>query len=100
MFKHTLTRRCLAVGLLVAAASFPPTASARINFDPAGARNDRSPQPTIEVVRVGDHSGFDWGDAGIGAAGGLGLSILAGAGVVALNQRRERRPKRSAVATS
>jgi hypothetical protein len=32
-------------------------------------------QPTI--VRVDDRSGFDWADAGIGAAAGFALSVLA-----------------------
>jgi hypothetical protein len=51
------------------------------------------PQPahstSVEIVRVADHSGFDWADAGIGAAGALGLSMLAAGGIV-LTQRRGR----------
>jgi hypothetical protein len=41
------------------------------------------------VVRVSTPSGgFDWGDAGIGAAGTLGIVILALAGALAVMQRR------------
>jgi hypothetical protein len=41
------------------------------------------------VVRVSTPSGgFDWGDAGIGAAGTLGVVILALAGALAVMQRR------------
>ena len=54
------------------------------------------------IVRVGTpSSGFDWGDAGIGAVGGLALSMLGLAGALMLSQRRrERRSSRSAALTS
>jgi hypothetical protein len=44
-------------------------------------------QPTI--VRVDDRSGFDWADAGIGAAAGFALSVLA-LGLVLLASARSR----------
>ena len=44
--------------------------------------------------------GFDWGDAGIGAAGGLALAMLGLAGALTLSQRRARRSSRSAALTS
>lgn len=47
---------------------------------------------SVELVRVSDHSGFDWGDAGIGAAGALGLSMLAAGGVVMVTRRRTHGP--------
>jgi hypothetical protein len=40
------------------------------------------------VVRVDDRAGFDWADAGIGAAGGVALSVL-GVGVVLLVSTRK-----------
>lgn len=43
--------------------------------------------------------GFDWGDAGIGAAGGVVVSILGVGGASALSQRRTRRTVTSAIAT-
>jgi hypothetical protein len=48
------------------------------------------------VVRIQTPpSGFDWGDAGIGAAGGLALSMtVVGAGL-AFSQRRGRRTRHS-----
>jgi hypothetical protein len=54
------------------------------------------------VVRVLAHDGgFDWGDAGIGAAGGLGLALVGLGGVFAISQQRQaRRSKRSAAITS
>jgi hypothetical protein len=36
-------------------------------------------------------SGFDWGDAGIGAAGGLALAMIGIGGTLAISQRGRRR---------
>ena len=46
--------------------------------------------PTVQRVEI--ESGFDWGDAGIGAAGGLAILTLAGGmAAVATRRRREHR---------
>ncbi len=47
---------------------------------------------TVEVIRVSAPRGFDWADAGIGAAGGFGISMLAVGGALAIadTQRRAR----------
>jgi hypothetical protein len=45
--------------------------------------------PAVARVKA-PHSGFDWGDAGIGAAG-LALSVMGIGGAVAVSQRRSRR---------
>ena len=53
----------------------------------------------VVFVQTSPRSGFDWGDAGIGAAGGVGLAMLAAGGLV-VAQRSGRlthasaRPKR------
>lgn len=54
------------------------------------------------VVHVVSHDGsFNWGDAGIGAAGGLGLALVGlGSAFAVSQQRRPRRPKGSAAITS
>ena len=54
------------------------------------------------IVHVVSRNGrFDWGDAGIGAAGALGLAILGAGGAFAVSQqRRARRSKASAPITS
>ena len=49
-----------------------------------------STPPTIVRVTAGN-SGFDWGDAGIGAAGGIALSMVGLGGALALSQNRARR---------
>lgn len=56
--------------------------------------------PPIIVRATVAKGGFDWGDAGIGAAAALGLSTLALAGALAITQRRARRTRGSADATS
>ena len=43
---------------------------------------------------------FDWGDAAIGAAAGLSLSLLVGAGAMALSRRRSPEADRANVATT
>jgi|SRR5215218_4028451 len=50
-----------------------------------------STQPVVVEVPQPVASGFDWTDAGIGAAGGLALTVLFGSGVV-LARRRVPRP--------
>ena len=76
----------LAVTLMLGAGG-PPAASAE---QPAKAR------PTI--VRVDDSGGFDWADAGVGAAGGVALSML-GVGLVLLVSARRPsvKPKRGGI---
>jgi hypothetical protein len=52
-----------------------------------------SADPSTEqaVVRIqAPPSGFDWGDAAIGAAGGFALSLIAVGGALVVSQRRGR----------
>jgi hypothetical protein len=79
----------LALGAIV-----PAGASARLDLNPPQARTTPSSRPAVEIVRVSAPGGFDWGDAGIGAAGALGLSMLAvgGRGVITARRQSTRRP--------
>ena len=76
----------------------PAAATARlIPGDPPQS----SSSPATPIVRViAPHGGFDWGDAGIGAAGGFALSMLGLGGALTLSQRRSHRPDRSTALTS
>jgi hypothetical protein len=47
-----------------------------------------TPGHTPDAVAAPAPSGFDWGDAGIGAAGGLAVSAVAVGGAVVLLDRR------------
>lgn len=55
--------------------------------------------PAVIVRTSAAKNGFDWGDAGIGAAGALGLAAIGLAGALTITQRRTRRVRRSASAT-
>src|SRR2546423_7656088 len=64
---------------------------------PAGASAmlpapDPPPPHHRTIVLVRADSGFDWGDAGIGAAGALGLSMLAAGGIIVVTRRRPSGP--------
>jgi hypothetical protein len=54
-----------------------------------GAVATTTAAPAVARVQA-PQSGFDWGDAGIGAAG-LALSVLGIGGAIAVTQRRNRR---------
>ncbi|MFZ0974795.1 MAG: hypothetical protein WAN22_21380 [Solirubrobacteraceae bacterium] len=53
-----------------------------------GAIKTNAPQAVVRVHAP--QNGFDWGDAGIGAAG-LALSVIGVGGAFAVSQRRSRR---------
>jgi hypothetical protein len=83
--KTTLTL-ALVLGTLA-----PDAASARLDLNPTPARTTPS-QPAVQIVRVSAPEAFDWGDAGIGAAGALGLSTLAIGSALVIAARRHRTP--------
>jgi len=79
------------------------TAAASHTFRVVTPNPDQQTPPTASATtgRAPNASDpFDWGDAGIGAAGALGLVTLATAGALVISQRRARRPRGSAGATS
>ena len=45
-----------------------------------------APEPAVLVVRRVEHS-FDWTDAGVGAASGLGIALVLAGGMLALRRR-------------
>ena len=84
-------RRSLAAAVAIIAIGAPPAS--------AGPRPRASEQASqragATIVRVEDRGGFDWADAGIGAAGGVAISALS-AGLAILNsekRERQRKPK-------
>jgi hypothetical protein len=54
------------------------------------ASEQTSPRASATVVRVEDRSGFDWAAAGIGAHGGVALSVLSADLALLISERRER----------
>ena len=98
----TTAHRTATTALLVLslAATGVPIASARsvgaAHHPPAVySRQDKSLLPSNDppqaVVRISaPGGGFDWGDAGIGAAGGFALSMIGIGGALVVSQRRTR----------
>jgi hypothetical protein len=78
--------RVLAGGLIAAAVGFPATTQARPAVDP--------PASAPAVEQVGSGGGFQWDDAGVGAAG---AALLLGAGTALAGGARRRRTQRPAV---
>lgn len=88
-----------AAAVLVTAAVFAPAAGARpidralppgTTHDAGGAvRIDTSSVPPVQTVETSS-KGFDWGDAGIGAAGMLTLMSLGTGGLLVSRRHRER----------
>src|SRR6185437_2330796 len=55
------------------------------------AANKARPQAVVRITTPA--SGFDWGDAGIGAAGGIALSMIGLGGALVVSQNRARRTR-------
>jgi hypothetical protein len=88
------TKRTLIAAALIAAASAPSSAYARFNLDPEPPAAHHPAQvvtpahPAHPVAEASSAArGFEWGDAGIGAAGTLVL-LGTGAGSAAVIARR------------
>jgi hypothetical protein len=96
MLNHDVIKRSLAGGLVIAAASFPAAAQARYVENPgpqsASPVLTAGPSPASQVSATpssqSDSSSFQWGDAGVGAAG---ASVLLGAGALSAGVIRRRR---------
>jgi hypothetical protein len=79
--------------------------AARLNATPrsevvsgGGYGSPTVPPTTVRVITP--NRAFDWGDAGVGAAGGIALSLLAVGVALVVSSRRSRRSKRAAAVTS
>lgn len=75
-----------AVAAAAALAIAAPAAQARPFADSVGAAAP-APQPTV-IVRTTTSGGFNWTDAGLGAASGLAAGIVALGGAMAVRGRR------------
>jgi hypothetical protein len=69
----------------------PSTTSTAPGSEVIDSRGYGKPNTPPTIIRVTTPRGFDWGDAGIGAAGAIGLSMLALGLVLVVSQRRTRR---------
>ena len=81
------TALALALGAIL-----PATATAKpVGPDPSGASYAIPQTPVVRITTPA--SGFDWGDAGIGAAGGLALALLGVGGGLVISHQRPRRTR-------
>jgi hypothetical protein len=97
MLHHQPLKRIATVTVALALATAAPASARPIGPDPTGSYANNSvasvpasTPPTI-VYLTAPSAGFDWGDAGIGAAGGVALSILGLGSALAVSGRRTRR---------
>jgi hypothetical protein len=90
MTTHHHPLRTAAVLSLAVGALVPAAAQAR--FDPTGSASAGPPSPSRTSAPVVSPApgGFDWGDAGIGAAGGVGLAMVGVGGSFVVAGRRRR----------
>jgi hypothetical protein len=67
-----------------------PPAELTKDYSKNGATGNFAPPetPSVNVVPIGDESGFDWGDAAIGAGVTLALALLALAATTVIRRRR------------
>jgi hypothetical protein len=80
---HIKTTAALALAI---GAITPAAASAKpVGPDPVPSTSSQ-PAPVVRVIAP--QSGFDWGDAGIGAAGGLAITLLGLGAVFAVSSQR------------
>ena len=88
MLPNPQIKTAAAVALTLSAIT-PAAATAR-PIDSGGATTTTQATPIVRVVAP--QTGFDWGDAGIGVAGGVALSMLGiGGALVISSQRRTHR---------
>ena len=89
MLPHQHLKKATALALALGAI-LPATATARpVGPDPSGASYTIPQTPVVRITTPA--SGFDWGDAGIGAAGGLALAMLGLGGGLVISHPRPRR---------
>jgi hypothetical protein len=91
MLPHHHLKKASALALALGAI-VPATATARpVGPDPSGASFTLPQSPVVRITTPA--SGFDWGDAGIGAAGGLALALLGVGGGLVISHQRPRRAR-------
>ena len=97
MFANHRINKAAALALAVTAIA-PAAATAKpVGPDPSGATYTT---PQTPIVRIATHdSGFEWADAGIGAAGAVALAILGVGTALAVSDRHPRRANRPAAPT-
>jgi hypothetical protein len=98
VFTHLPIRRSLLTAVAVTAVALPAGAQARPFFDTPSDAQPVHAAPLMKVAQepaANGSAGFQWDDAGIGAAGAI---VLVGVGAGAATTIRRRRTNRVATA--
>ena len=92
MLSHSFIKRSVVAGLTVGAVGLPAAAQARFDLNPPRSYSPPAVSRTVPAQPVAStDQGFQWGDAGIGAAGTIVLlGVGAGAAAVVRPRRRHR----------
>jgi hypothetical protein len=99
MSDHTAITRWLTTGLVIGAAVVPSAAQARFEFNPPASIRAGAPAGAVSGTTARENvasaqAGFQWGDAGVGAAG---AAVLLSAGAVATAAVRRRRTQHTVI---
>lgn len=92
----TRHRTRTALVAVLAAGGIAPTAVLARNSQNQGSGDAPIGIP-VRIVRSAPARGFAWGDAGIGAVSGIGLSLLGLGGTLATRRHTQRAKRRLAV---
>jgi hypothetical protein len=84
------TLRSLALAATLSALAAPTASALPAEVVTGAPSNQEEPGTPVRVLTVETDSGFDWGDAGIGASGALALAAI-GAGAAVATGHRVRR---------
>jgi hypothetical protein len=85
-----ITTSKLVVAFAIAAAAAPSAASAKYDLNPQPGVNGAPPRAAVTQIRSTAHSGagFQWGDAGAGAAAGVAILLIGAGAAVRVGERR------------
>src|ERR1700750_186837 len=91
MLPNHYLKKATALALALGAIA-PATATAKpVGPDPSGASYMIPQTPVVRITTPA--GGLDWGDAGIGAAGGLAIAMLGVGGGLVISHQRPRRTR-------
>jgi hypothetical protein len=93
--RRNRTLRSLALAATVSALAAPAASALPAEVVQGGPDSQEEPSTPVRVVTVETDTGFDWGDAGIGAGSGLALVFIGVGSALAVRHR----PGRSALAS-
>jgi hypothetical protein len=80
-------------GLAFALGAILPAAASATQAESGGGSSTIPQSPAVRITTP--RTGFDWGDAGIGATGGIAIAMLAVGGGLVVSHHRPRRTRQT-----